>query len=64
MKIIIITKKSADRRIYNKPSLEEIAVLIPNFGNENEPTNRKAIVYRKSGGLEKFDVNNLNYFLQ
>ena len=61
MKIIIITNKNADRRIYNKPSVEEIAVLIPYFGNENEPTNREAIVYRKSGGLEKVDVNNSNY---
>ena len=61
MKKIIVTNNKVDRRIYNKPSVDEISVLIPYFGDENEPTNREAIVYEKTGSLKIIDVNNSNY---
>ena len=38
LKISIITDKSVDRRIYNKPTATEIAVLIPSMGERGEAT--------------------------
>ena len=38
LKIEIITNQHTDRRVYNKPIADEVAVLIPNFGDSNEQT--------------------------
>jgi hypothetical protein len=61
LKIVIITNKETDRRVYNKPTSDEIAVLIPNFGESTEPTKREAIVFEKNGGLKMIDTNKACY---
>ena len=50
-----------DRRIYNKPIADEVAVVIPNFGEINEPMNLEAIIFDKPGNLKIINANNSNY---
>ena len=46
--------------MYTKSIADEVAV-IPNFGEINEPTNREAIIFDKSGNLKIINANNSNY---
>ena len=61
LKIVIITSKEADRRVYNKPTNDEIAVIIPNFGESTGPTQREAIVFEKNGNLKTIGPNKACY---
>ena len=59
--ITLKPNKSADKRVYNEPSAQEVAVLIPNFGESDQPTQREFVVFEKTGGLKIFDTNNMMY---
>ena len=61
LKIIILNDKNSDKRIYNKPTSNEVAVLIPAIGENNECTNRQAIVFEKNGDLKFIDANKSSY---
>ena len=45
VKIEIITDKEKDKRIYNKPTNKEIAVLITNMGDFDVPNKPQGLVY-------------------
>ena len=61
IKISIIANKDVDRRIYNTPSTNEIAILIPGFGECEKPTKREALVFEKTGTVKKMDCNHQAY---
>ena len=61
LKINIITDKNIDKRTYNKPTTNEIAVLIPSLCESNEPTNREGFVFEKTGVVKKINANLASY---
>jgi hypothetical protein len=63
MSIVIQTDKNVDKRIYNKHTSNEIDVLIPAIGENNEPTNRDALVFTKNGCVKHIDTNKVCYDL-
>ena len=58
LSIVMVSNKEKDKRICNKPSSNEIAVLIPSLDENNEPTNKEAIVFEKNGDLKFIDTSN------
>ncbi len=61
LKINIITNKNADRRVYNKPTADEVAIIIPNFGESDKPTSRDALVFEKNGQVKIVNTNHAAY---
>ena len=61
LNIIIVSNKKVDKRVYNQPSLNEIAVIIPSLVDEDAPTHREAIVFEKNGTLKFIDANKESY---
>ena len=61
VKIVIITNSQTDRRIYNKPTTDEIAVFWGNFGDTTESTKREAIIFVKNCNLKIIDTNKSCY---
>ena len=61
LRIVIKTNKDQDKRVYNKPSASQIAVLMPALGENDEPTKRQGIVFEKNGNLKYIDPNNASY---
>ena len=59
LQIRIETNRNIDKRIYNRPTASEIAVLIPNI--EDEQRNREAIVFKKNGSLQFINSNKASY---
>ena len=59
-KIEIITDKEKDKRVYNKPTNKEIAVLITNMDDFDVPNKPQGIVFEKNGNLQSIDANNEN----
>ena len=59
--INIITDKNVDKRTYNKPTSNEIAVLIPSLCESSEPTNREGLVFEKNGVVKKINANLASY---
>ena len=57
MRINIVANKDVDRRIYNKPTSDEIAVIIPKFGESLEPTRRDALCFEKNGSIKIINPN-------
>jgi hypothetical protein len=56
-----VTNKEADRRVYNKPTADEIAIIIPNFGETQSETKRDALVFEKNGQLKVINTNHQAY---
>ena len=61
LKISIVTDKNVDRRVYNKPTSTEIAILIPSMGEKSEATERGGIVFQKNGTLQHINANQSSY---
>ena len=61
LNIIIVSNKKVDKRVYNKPSSNEIAVIIPSLDDEDASTHREAIVFEKNGTLKFIDANKESY---
>lgn len=59
--IRIETNRDIDKRIYNRPTCSEIAVLIPNANDEDNMKSREAITFKKNGNLESINVNKASY---
>ena len=60
IKIEIMSDKTKDKRVYNKPTSQEIAVLITNMDDFDVPNKPKGIVFEKNGNLQSIDVKNEN----
>jgi hypothetical protein len=61
LKISIVASKNVDRRVYNKPTTDEIAILIPNFGDSTNPTKREALTFDLKGTVKIINSNNSSY---
>ena len=59
--INIITDRNVDKRTYNKPTSNEIAVLIPSLCESSEPTNREGFVFEKNVVVKKINANLASY---
>ena len=59
LQIRIETNRNIDKRIYNRPTASEVAVLIPAI--EDEQKNREAIVFTKNGSLQFINANKASY---
>lgn len=61
-KIAFRADTSSDRRRYNAPTVDELAVIIPgNESNLGQSTIREIIVYLKDGTLRNINVNHSSY---
>jgi hypothetical protein len=61
IEIHIISSKQKDRRIYNKPTTDEVAAIITGFGESDKPTKREAYVFSKNGSVKSINVNHRSY---
>ena len=50
-----------DRRVYNQPTSDEIAIIIPGFGENNGPKKRDALCFEKNGKIKIINPNQAAY---
>ena len=61
LQIRIHTNRDIDKRVYNRPTASEIAVLIPNVDDEVNLKAREAIIFPKNGSLKFINANKASY---
>jgi len=61
LQIRIQTNRDIDKRVYNRPTASEIAVLIPNVDDEVNMKPREAIIFSKNGSLKFINANKASY---
>ncbi len=60
MSIVIVTDKSTDKRRYNKPTTNEVAILIPT-DEDGELKERCGYIFNKNGGIKEINPNKSTY---
>ena len=61
IKICRSSSKPADRRVYNKPTQNEIAIIMPGFSEDNDVKNPTALAFPKNGNAHEIDPNKACY---
>ena len=61
IQIRIVTNKDVDRRRYNQPTAQEVAVIIPGFGESDHSNEREVLVFEKNGYVKKINTNHAAY---
>ena len=61
LQIVIDTSREVDKRTYNRPTTNEIAVLIPTQVDLETQQKRQIIVFEKNGTLKIINVNRASY---